>query len=191
MNRLFVRIPYLSKYGWVMRKYSLGNPSVMTEDRSEEFRKFILENREIIESILKEADGEDVPDKEKDPVKAKVDETKGKVKDVSDALLTVISNEDVQKHFITGCLEFLHFFEAVINAAPLSPEVREAVDRLEQTRDTTIQNIVAVGAKDRMENITVNDVKERPSDKASDNKEKFESISIRDVKNEGVANGKE
>lgn len=159
----------------------------MVDDQSEEFRKFILENREIIEKILNEGKEKSEPfDEAKQEFKEYVDKTKDKTKDAGDAILKIVSDDEVQKHFITGCLEFLHFFEAVINAAPLSPEVREAVDKFEQARDTTISNVVAVGAKDKMENITINDVKPKKSSTAKtapkEKKGKVESIAIHEVK---------
>jgi hypothetical protein len=150
----------------------------MADYKSEEFRRFILENREIIEKIL----NEDKKEKEKasdEKVEEKLEEAKTKVKDLNDAMLKIAIDEDVQKHFITGCLEFLHFFEAVIYAAPLSPEVREVVNKFEEGRDTTIRNVVSVGAKDRMENIEINDMKKqsKSSSKAS-TKSKPQNIKI-------------
>jgi hypothetical protein len=150
----------------------------MADYKSEEFRRFILENREIIETIL----NEDKKEKEKasdEKVEEKLEEAKTKVKDLNDAMLKIAIDEDVQKHFITGCLEFLHFFEAVIYAAPLSPEVREVVNKFEEGRDTTIRNVVSVGAKDRMENIEINDMKKqsKSSSKAS-TKSKPQNIKI-------------
>jgi len=151
----------------------------MSDDKSEEFRRFVLENRDIIESILNEGKEAEEP---ADPMKEHIDEAKLKSKELGDAMLKIASDDDVQKHFITGCLEFLHFFEAIINAAPLSPEMREVVDKFEATRDTTLRNIGVAGAKDKMENITINDVKKKTASNYSSTKEKIENISIRDIK---------
>ncbi len=142
----------------------------MADEKSEEFKRFILENRELIEAILNE-EKDDV----KDEFKERVDETKGKAKDVSDAVFQIISDDDVQKHFMTACLEFLHFFEAVIKAAPLSPEMREAADKFKETKDTAVKNVVAVGAKDKMEKININDGGSKTSSKS---KGKVENIKI-------------
>ncbi len=154
----------------------------MEEDRSEEFRKFVLENRDIIESILNEGKEEEEEPSLSEKIDQKKEESKDKVKSMNDAVLKIISDDDVQKHFITGCLEFLHFVEAVISAAPLSPEAREAFDKFEETKDTTVRNIVVVGAKDKMENITINDVKTKTAKKTNSTIEKIENISIRDIK---------
>lgn len=155
----------------------------MADVDPEEFRRFILDNREIIQSILDEgrgpAEGERSPDA---VLEEKLSETKAKVKEMGNGILIILNDDNVQKHFITGCLEFLHFFEAVIDAAPLSPEVRAVVDKMENTCDNAVRNAVLVGTKDRFENITINDVKKRASDSAKSTKEKIESISIRDVK---------
>jgi vacuolar-type H+-ATPase subunit H len=157
----------------------------MSDVKSEEFKRFILENRELIEAILNE-DKEPAEKKEEKPFEElkeeKLDEAKAIVKDLNDSILKIVSDEDVQKHFITGCLEFLHFFESIIDAAPLSPEVREVVDKFERTRNTTVRNVVSVGAKDKIENITINDVKKSASSTRSKTIEKIENISIRDIK---------
>lgn len=153
----------------------------MADMDPEEFRKFILDNREIIQSILdegKEPTEEKTPEEKLDEA---LTETKEKIKGLNYAALSIFSDDDVQKHFITGCLEFIHFFEAIIDAAPLSPEVREMVKKAEQARDRTIRNVVVVGAKDKMENITINDVKKAATGKTS-TLEKIENISIRDIK---------
>ena len=155
----------------------------MAEDQSEEFRKFILENREIIEKILNEGKDDSNPkEKIKEEIDDRIDDTKGKVKDVSDAVLKIVSDDDVQKHLITGCLEFLHFFEAVLNAIPLSPEARETVNKFEDARDSTIKNVVAVGAKDKMENIIINDVDPKTSSTSKKKEKKMENITINEVK---------
>lgn len=153
----------------------------MATDQSEEFRKFILENREIVESILNEG-----KKKSEDLLEENVDKAKAKAKDVGDAMFTILNDDDVQKHFITGCLEFIHFFEAVVKAAPMSPEAREAVEKFEQSRDNAIKNVVMAGAKDRMESININDkTKTAPKKKA-----KVENITVRDVKSSKKETGK-
>ena len=152
----------------------------MADDQSEEFRRFILENREIIEKILNEGkeDSKTRKDEIKENIGEHIDETKEKAKAASESLLTVVTDENVQKHFITACLEFLHFVEAVIEAAPLSPEVREAVNRCQDARDDTLRNIVAVGAQDRMDNLKF---EETESASKSTPKKKSSSIPINDL----------
>lgn len=165
------------------RKYHQTDLTAMAEDQSEEFRKFILDNREMIEKILNEGKEEEEKKSRKDEIKEnlgeRIGETKEKAKSTSDAILTVATDSEVQKHFITGCLEFLHFFEAVINAAPLSPEVREAVEKYQRAGDDTVRNIVSVGAQDRMASIKVDDVKPAPKKTAA--KTKGETIPINDL----------
>ncbi|MBO7351933.1 MAG: hypothetical protein J6U12_03340 [Candidatus Methanomethylophilaceae archaeon] len=153
----------------------------MASDNSEEFRQFILENREIIEKILSEDDkkkgkkSKKIPHAEK--LDEKVEDTKAKAKNLNDTILKIVSDDEVQQHFITGCLEFVHFLEAVIEAVPMSSETREVVTKFEDARDTTIRNVVAVGAKDKMENIEVKEVKKTRSSKST-SKAKPESIKI-------------
>lgn len=153
----------------------------MADEKSEEFRRFILENREIIEAILDEDKKEKKEASKKEKLNKKKEEVKSKAKDANDTLISIISDDNVQQHFITGCLEFIHFFEAVIDAVPMSPETREAVNKFGETRDTTIRNIVTVGAKDKMESININEVKKSPSEPSS-GKKKAESIKINTVK---------
>lgn len=154
----------------------------MSDVKSEEFRRFILENRKIIETILREDSESDDKKKDKGLFDEKLEEAKERTKSAGDDILRIVSDDDVQKHFITGCLEFLHFFEAVIEAAPLSPEVREAIDKFEHTRDTTIRNVVVTGAKDKMESITINDVKSETPAKKTAKPKKAESVPISDGK---------
>ena len=147
----------------------------MADETTEEFRRFILENREMIEKILNE-DKKGTEDK----FEKRTEDAKEKLIDLNNTVLQMISDDEVQRHFITGCLEFLHFFEALIAAAPLSPEARSVVDRFEDTRDTTVRNVVVVGAKDRMRNVHVdNEQTETPSERPKP-KQKFESITIND-----------
>lgn len=167
-------------------KYEQHHRLSMADEKSEEFRRFILENREIIEAIL----NEDAKEKKKASKKEKLDDkkekAKTKAKEANETIISIISDDNVQQHFITGCLEFIHFFEAVIDAVPMSPETREAVNKFGETRDTTIRNIVAVGAKDKMESININEIKKEPS-KSSAGKKKAESIKINTVKKKKTA----
>ena len=156
--------------------------STMVDASSEEFKKFILENRDIIQSILDEGKK---PEKEEDKtpkeaVDEKLEETKAKLKNLNSTMLSIVGDDEVQKHFITGCLEFLHFFEALIDAAPLSPEVREVVDGYEDTLDKTVRNVVVTGVKDKMGDINVEEPK--PKNQGRSTKKKVETISIREVK---------
>jgi len=130
----------------------------MADTQSEEFKKFILENRDIIEKILNEG-------KEK---ASDADKIKDNVKEFSNGIANILNDDDVQKHFITGCLEFLHFFEAVIDAAPLSPEAKEAVDNMKSAKDHAVKNVVAVNVKDKVQNIKINDVKGSGKKKKTD-----------------------
>ncbi len=75
----------------------------MAEDQSDEFKKFVLENREIIEAILNE--GKKPEPSPQEAMELKLEQGKEKVKDLSDAILQIMSDDDVQKHFITGVLE--------------------------------------------------------------------------------------
>jgi len=147
----------------------------MADDHSEEFKKFILENREIIESILDEAKRSTKKASE-EIIGGKVEEAKDKTKEFNDAVFRIISDDDVQRHFISGCLEFLHFFESVIEAAPLPPEVRDVVDKFEETKEKAVRNVVVTGAKDRMEKVSVDDSKPK-----SGKKKGYENIKVNDL----------
>lgn len=89
----------------------------------------------------------------------KKDTVKNDVKTVNDAVLKIVNDDEVQKHFISGCLEFLHFFEAVLEAAPLSKNAREVVDNIKETKDNVIKNTVSVEAKNKIERIKIDNVK--------------------------------
>ena len=152
----------------------------MADEKSEEFRRFVLANREIIENILNEGkpDCSEMRKQVRDDVDECIDETKARVIEFNNAVLQVIGDDDVQKHFIAGCLEFVHFFESVLEAMPLSPETREAVEKFHVARDNALRNVVIAGAKDKMDNLTFEDVK-RSSNSVKD---RIENISIREIK---------
>lgn len=122
----------------------------MADAKSEDFKKFILENREMIESILNEG-----RQNAKDEVKA-----------VNDTVLRIVNDDEVQKHFVSGCLEFLRFFEAVLEAAPLPAEAREIVDDLRETKDKVVKNTESVKSekKKKVERIDIKGEK-KPSKK--------------------------
>jgi len=149
----------------------------MAEPDSEEFKEFILKNRDMIEAILNEGKA-----RTEETVKEKVSDAGKRAKELNDTVLTILSNDDVQRHFITGCLEFMHFFESVIEATPMSPDAREVVDKFKETRDITVKNVVMTGAKDKMESIEINEVKSTPKSKAGAKTGKTGNIKVNDVK---------
>ncbi len=79
---------------------------------------------------------------------------------LKDAVLRIMSDEDVQKHFFTACIEMMHFFESAVDVMPMSDRTREAIKTVEKARDNAIRNAVMVSAKDHIENMTFDDVKD-------------------------------
>lgn len=77
-----------------------------------------------------------------------------------DAILRIMSDEEVQKHFFTACIELMHFFESAISVMPMSDKTREALENVEKARDNAVRNAIMVSAKDHIENITMDDVKD-------------------------------
>jgi len=85
---------------------------------------------------------------------------KGDAFSLKDAMLRIMDDEDVQKHFFTACIELMHFFESAVKAMPMSDRTREALNNVETARENAVRNAIMVSAKDHIENITVDDVKD-------------------------------
>jgi hypothetical protein len=157
----------------------------MTTQETEDFKRFVLEHRDLIESILHEEDGNEAEEKAvEDPIEQTKEEAKDKVKDVNGALLAVLSDENVQKYFVAGCLDLMHLFKAIVEAAPLSPEVRETVENFESASDSLLKTAAVSISRDKIENITVKEAKDQTSASVSSRIEKLENMSINSLKEE-------
>ena len=106
----------------------------------EEFQQFVESNKDRIIELMNEQDEETFS--------------------LKDAVLRIMSDEDVQKHFFTACIEMMHFFESAVKVMPMSDRTREALDTVEEARDNAVRNAIMVSAKDHIENITMSDVKD-------------------------------
>ena len=143
------------------------------EDKSEEFVKFIRENREIIQRILDED-----PDKPAEPspelntyfdrFQTEIEPVKQYSRDIANDFLRVLADEDVQKHFFTGCMELVSCFQAALRMLPMSEDNREIVDNAGKVKDTAVKNAAYAGikstAKSKLEKIDITSVKKKVAD---------------------------
>ena len=145
-------------------------------DRSDEFVRFIKENRDMIMRILAEDEEEEAPESRRERFEETyVEPAKSAFKETSDTVLKVLADDDVQKHFVTGCMEMIMCLEAMVRALPLSDEMREVVDNAEKARDSVVRKAAVSGAvattKSKAEKINVTNVKRKVSDKVEKVKE--------------------
>lgn len=145
------------------------------EDRSEEFVRFIRENRDMIQRILDEdpdkpADSEPEPEPELyfDRIQSQVEPFRDYGRQVTVDILRVLADEDVQKHFLTGTMEMMSFFQAVLRALPWSDGNTEIADGVDKVKDNAIKSAASVGikstAKSKLEKIDIKSVKKRLTD---------------------------
>lgn len=145
------------------------------EDRSEEFVRFIRENRDMIQRILDED-----PDKPTDPgpepgpelyfdrIQSQVEPFREYGRQVTVDILRVLADEEVQKHFLSGTMEMMSFFQAVLRALPGSDGNTEIADGVDKVKDNAIKSAASVGikstAKSKLEKIDIKSVKKRLTD---------------------------
>ncbi len=115
---------------------------------SEDFEKFVKENREEILRILEEdSDEEYTPSGEPSRFRETAEEVKQSFTKMTTEILKVMADEDVQKHFFNGITEFVKCMEAAVKVMPLDDDMKEAVEQVEKTRDTTMKNAAKAGVK--------------------------------------------
>ena len=113
---------------------------------SEDFERFVRENREEILRIL----GEDEEPRccMPRPVRPSGEEMRDSVSRMATEILKVMADEEVQKHFFNGITEFIKCMEAAVQAMPLSDDMKETVGQAEKTRDRTMRNAAKTGVKE-------------------------------------------
>lgn len=145
------------------------------EDRSEEFVRFIRENRDMIQRILDEdpdkpADPEPEPGPELyfDRIQSQVEPFRDYGRQVTVDILRVLADEEVQKHFLAGTMEMMSFVQAVLRALPGSDGNTEIADGVDKVKDNAIRSAASVGikstAKSKLEKIDIKSVKKRLTD---------------------------
>ena len=98
---------------------------------SKEYRKFVIENRDIIESILKDSDSV-----QRNP-KSSINEVPFKM----------LNNSEVQKHLMSSCFEMIRFIEALISVSPMPPEARKVIKNFQNSRDEAMRNFLEEGSE--------------------------------------------
>lgn len=110
--------------------------------RDPELEKFFSENRDMIEKLLKEEKEmiKDTFEEEKEKMEALLEEQKDKAKEAAQGVVNMITDPDVQKHFMAVGLELLMGINALMKAAPMPDSVKEMVDKAEDVRKSASDN---------------------------------------------------
>ncbi|MCQ2078652.1 MAG: hypothetical protein MJZ38_01130 [archaeon] len=150
------------------------------EDRnSREFVEFIRSNRDMIMKILGEEDREREPEDDRTRQRSDFDrayermeerraEARERMHDHVSDFLKVMADDEVQKHFFTGCMEFLMCVESVFKAMPKSSEMDEVVDSFERAKKASMKNAVVAGTKaetrEKLEKVSITNIKKKIHD---------------------------
>ena len=109
----------------------------MNELNDEEFKKFILDNKDRILNILQEnlPDSDDVDRafEYADKAKAKVSEKKDAVEDVAKQVYTAFTAPEVHKHFIKMGMELFMGLNEIADRLPVPDSVRKVRDDMGRT----------------------------------------------------------
>ena len=114
---------------------------------SEDFEKFVRENREEILHILEEDDEREEKYTCPEPRMTSAEDIRDSFSRMTTEILKVMADEEVQKHFFNGCMEFIQCMEAAVKAMPLSDEMRSTVNQAGKTRDRTVRTAAKTGVK--------------------------------------------
>ena len=104
---------------------------------SEDFERFVKEHREEILRIL---EVEDKP-------KSQAEEIRDNFTKAASDFMKVLADNEVQKHFFNGCMEFVMCMEAAIRSMPLPDDLRDVADQAEKARDNAVKNAAKTTAK--------------------------------------------
>ena len=114
---------------------------------SEDFEKFVRENREEILHILEEDDEREEKYTCPEPRMTSAEDIRDSFSRMTTEILKVMADEEVQKHFFNGITEFVKCMEAAVQAMPLSEDMKETVNQAGKTRDRTVRTAAKTGVK--------------------------------------------
>ena len=137
---------------------------------SEDFERFVKENREEILRILEEEDDEERNDfRCPEPRFTSREEIRDSFSRMTTEILKVMADEEVQKHFFNGITEFVKCMEAAVQAMPLSDDMKETVEQAEKTRDKTMKTAAKTGVKNtalsKLEKVNITSKLKKSDDK--------------------------
>lgn len=116
----------------------------MSEDKGKmdpEVERFIRENREMLERMA--AYGKEFCDKTvtegRNLAEQEVCKARGKSKEVAGEFVNMITDPEVQRHFMTAAMEIMLGVSALVHAAPMPSEFKDMFDKAEEARERTQQ----------------------------------------------------
>jgi vacuolar-type H+-ATPase subunit E/Vma4 len=105
----------------------------MCDNNTEELERMIKEQREMIEKLI---------EAQKASFKETTEPKKERAEDAMKAILSIIANKDIQKHFVKAGMEFLSGIEEIIKAVPFPDSVKEKMDKASEAKDEFVRGVV-------------------------------------------------
>ncbi len=107
-----------------------------------EIERFFSENKEMIERLLREEKEIFIStfEQEKEKVGELMDEQKDKAKEMAQGVVNMVTDPEVQRHFMAVGMELLMGMNALMRAAPVPDTVKDMMDKAEEMRKTTADN---------------------------------------------------
>jgi len=105
----------------------------MCDNNTEELERMIKEQREMIEKLI---------EAQKASFKEATEPKKEKAEDAMKTIMSIITNKEIQKHFVKAGMEFLSGIEELIKAIPFPDSVKEKMDRASEAKDEFVRDVV-------------------------------------------------
>jgi len=102
-------------------------------DRTEELEKIIKEQKEMIDKLI---------NAQKASFKETFEPKKEKVDDAMKAMFSIITNKEIQRHFVKAGVEFLSGIEELIRAVPVPDNVKETMKKASEAKDDFVKDVV-------------------------------------------------
>ena len=96
-------------------------------DDAKDIEKFVKENMEEIERILKA---------QKSSFKEKTEQKKEKAEEMMKSFASLFFSPDIQRHFVRAGIEFLSGVDELIRSAPMPGFVKETMEHAHETKET-------------------------------------------------------
>ena len=96
-------------------------------DNEKDIEKFVKENTEEIERILKAQKGS---------FKEKAEQKKEKAEETMKSFFSLFFSPDIQRHFVRAGIEFLSGIDELMRSAPMPGFVKETMERAHETKET-------------------------------------------------------
>ncbi len=124
----------------------------MTEDKKyedPELEKFVRDNKEMLEKFLAQEKSlfKETMTSEREKAERLIEDQSAKAKEAALGVVSMFADPVVQKHFMAVGMELLLGVDAMLKAAPLPDNVKEAMDTAKSMGDDTLDNARKTAAK--------------------------------------------